>query len=142
MPIQSDLRDRKRTLCIRLMPKTEMARFALTGLAATALHYLVLTIGVELGGVAPTPMTAIAFLCAVGVSYLGQAFWVFGAKGHDTSQMMRFAVSVLVGLGLNVSIMTVATRILDLDYRLGFAAALLVVPITTFLLNRLWVFAR
>jgi putative flippase GtrA len=49
------------------------------------------------------------------------------------------AVSVL-GFVLNVAIMAIVTRVLALDYRIGLALVVLIIPVTNFTLNARWTF--
>ncbi len=120
----------------------EILRFGVVGIAATVVHYLVLSAGVEHAGADPVIMTAIAFLCAVGVTYAGQSIWVFRVRSHDATRMVRFGISVFGGLAGNVAIMGTTVNLLRLDYNIGFIAGLIMVPAATYLLNKKWVFAK
>jgi putative flippase GtrA len=41
---------------------------------------------------------------------------------------------------LNVAIMAIVTRVLALDYRIGLALVVLIIPVTNFTLNARWTF--
>ncbi|MFV0244799.1 MAG: GtrA family protein [Qingshengfaniella sp.] len=122
----------------------QVIRFGITGITATLVHFLVLTGAVEILGLSPVLANGLAFSVAVSVTYLGQSRWVFHAKAvrgtAAAGRLSRFAVSVLAGLAGNMGIMALATRGLGLDYRIGFAAGLILVPVATFVLNKFWVF--
>lgn len=120
---------------------TEILRFGIVGLAATATHYVILRLAVETLAVPPTPANGLAFLCALSVTYLGQSLWVFQERSrHGTAQMLRFTVSILIGLFANMAIMALSVHALGLTYQGGFLLGLFLVPILSFVVNRLWVF--
>jgi putative flippase GtrA len=79
---------------------------------------------------------------AVAVTYLGQSLWVFRGSGHSLARLPKFLVSVFAGLFANIGIMALAVHVFGLNYLVGFAAALVIVPIMTFLVNKFWVFSR
>lgn len=122
-------------------PGPQFIRFALVGVAATLTHALALTVLVETLLVDATLANGLAFVVAVQVTYWGQRLWVFRRAPTDASGLVRFAVTAAIGLGLNVAIMALAVDGLQLDYRIGFAAALVAVPLVSFILSRKWVFA-
>lgn len=120
---------------------TEILRFGIVGLAATATHYVILRLAVETLAVPPTPANGLAFLCALSVTYLGQSLWVFQERSqHGTAQMLRFTVSILIGLSANMAIMALSVHALGLTYQGGFLLGLFLVPILSFVVNRFWVF--
>lgn len=124
----------------------EPLRFAVTGLCATAVHFSVLTAGVEWAGLSATLANAIAFCCAVWATYFGQSRWVFrGARPIPERRLAwrrfsRFGVSVLAGFFANILIMHLATQVWGVDYRIAFVICTVLIPILTFLLNKFWVF--
>lgn len=121
----------------------QLSRFAVVGLAATAVHFLVLVIAVEAGSVPPAPANGLAFLVALSVTYLGQSRWVFHDRSkHGTAQMLRFAVSLVIGLIANMVTMAVSVQLLGLSYQTGFVLGVLLVPALSFVINRTWVFRR
>lgn len=126
----------------RRLPPGEVLRFAITGIAATLTHFTVLTLGVEAGGLGPVPANGLAFACAVCVTYLGQALWVFRVAGHSLVQVQKFLVSAGAGFAANIGLMALITGPLGLHYLAGFAAVTLLVPLGTFLANKFWVFTH
>jgi putative flippase GtrA len=121
--------------------RRELLRFGAVGLAATAVHFALLTLLVEAAGLPPPAANGAAFLGALGVTYLGQSLWVFpGRSRHGPRQMLRFAASLAIGFGANVAIMALSVQVLGLGYRAGFVLAVLLVPALSFVVNRFWVF--
>lgn len=120
---------------------TEILRFGIVGLAATAMHYFTLILMVELFAISPTLANGLAFLFALCITYLGQSLWVFQERSqHNISQMLRFIVSLGFGLLSNMVIMAVSMHALGMGYQNGFLLSLLLVPALSFMINRLWVF--
>ena len=119
----------------------QIVRFGIVGAVATAVHLGVVIILVETT-VVPEPLVAnvIAFCCAVLVSYFGHNYWTFQHRHHNAQKFARFVLITLSALGLNQMILYVATRQLGLDYRVGLLLVILLVPIFTYILARLWVF--
>ncbi len=118
----------------------QILRFGIIGLTATAVHYLVLRTAITGFGLPPAPANGVAFLIALGASWLGQSRWVFRRPGTDGARMLRFAVSALGGLLGNMAIMAIVTGAIGLPWQAGFLAALIIVPAASFAVNRLWVF--
>ena len=115
------------------------ARFAAVGLGATALHFAVLVAAVDGAGIAPAPANGLAFLVALGLSFVGQSLWVF--RRPEASRIVRFVPAALVGLGVHAGLMALLVDGAGLPYAAGFAVCVLVVPPLSFVLARLWVFA-
>ena len=121
---------------------SELLRFAVVGVAATLVHFTVLTIGVELFGIPSVPMNGLAFCTAVFVTYFGQSLWVFRRPDISVARFFRFGTSIIGGLLGNVGMMALAVEILSLPYQIGFVLSVAVVSCATFLLNKFWVFGK
>ena len=119
----------------------QLFRFGIVGAIATAVHISVVVSLVE-STVISDPLVAniVAFCCAVLVSYFGHNYWTFQHRQHSTKQFARFVLITLSALGLNQIILYVATRLIGLDYKIGLIFVILLVPIFTYFLARLWVF--
>ncbi|MFC3309983.1 GtrA family protein [Blastomonas aquatica] len=126
---------------VAALPVGQIVRFGIVGVTATAVHGLTLFVLVNRGQFSPTVGTAIAFLCAVAVTYAGQALWVFKVRQHSPAKFLRFALSAVFGLLANVAIMKLAVDVAQVHYQIGFAAAVVLVPAMTYLINKYWVFA-
>ena len=125
---------------ISRLPLWQIVRFGIVGVTATVVHGVTLLLLVKRAHLAPTPATAIAFLCAVIVTYAGQALWVFQVRQHNPAKFLRFASSAVFGLLANIAIMKLAVDAARVHYQIGFAAAVVLVPAMTYLINRFWVF--
>lgn len=120
----------------------EAGLFVVVGLAATAVH-----VGVALGVEAVTsagPLIAnlCGYLCAVTVSYLGNAKATFRRPAAHAGQFGRFLAASLAGLALNQAIIFVGVSGLGWPFWAALIPAVIVVPAASFLMAKLWAFAR
>lgn len=120
--------------------RDQIMRFGLVGITATATHITTVLVLVEWSNWGPLWANLFAFLLAVLVSFEGHYHWTFKASPPYTSAFPKFLVIALLGLGLNQTILFSVVSLLALDYRLGLAAVIIVVPSITFMANKLWAF--
>lgn len=118
--------------------KRQIGWYALTGIAATGVHFLVLNASVDtLGAVSAN---GIAFLVALLISYSSQTKLVFRKKISDLDQLKKFVVSAASGLAGHLALMYWLSEIVRWHYNLVFLIGLAVIPTAQFLVNRYWVF--
>ncbi len=122
----------------------EMLRYAINGLLATAVHFAVLTVNLE---VLHFPSAGLANLCAalagITVSFLGNRYVVFGHSAEPLlGQALKF--SGLYGLIALVhgGVLMVWTDWFGLDYRQGFVLATALQISLSYLGNKLLVFKK
>jgi putative flippase GtrA len=128
---------------IKLIKKKELGRilrFGMVGFAATATHATMALFLVEGKGLDPLWANFFSFLLAAVVSFLGHYHWTFAALNPYATAFPRFFTIALLGLGLNQAIMFCTVSVLTLNYRLGLALVVVLVPGLTFLANRFWTF--
>jgi putative flippase GtrA len=119
-------------------PLGSLLRFGITGLAATAIHVLVATALIELGGRSQVTANVVAFCTANVFSYLVNTLWSFAHRlGHRS--LLRFWLVSLVALGLTTLVSALA-QALHLHYLLGILMVVTVVPALTFLGHRFWTY--
>ncbi len=124
----------------RLPPQALLiARFGIVGLSAAAVHSGLFMLLVSYAGFSGAGATPIAFGCAFVVSYLGQSRWTFGV-GHSHAQLVRYAITQLIGLGLNTIAAHFIVDIFGLKPVFCVPFIVFVVPAVTFVLMRVWVF--
>ena len=116
--------------------------FAVVGLAATAVHALAALAAHELAGAAPMTATVTGYLCAVGVSYLGNARFTFGRPAMDAAQFARFLVVSLVGFAANLGITYGLAERLRWPFPATLAVIVVVIPALSFAGAKLWAFAE
>jgi putative flippase GtrA len=118
-----------------------LARYTVTGAAATGLHYLVLALLVEFGGW-PAPLAAGAgSIAGMLFAYAVNRRYTFRSRGPHSRTLLRFVAIALAGAALNGALVAMAVDRLSMHYLLAQCAATLVVLALTFPLNRRWTFA-
>ncbi len=122
----------------------EVARYVANGLFATAVHFSVLTIALE---VAHVPLAAaanaIAAVFGITASFLGSRYFVFRSHTETMlTQAMRFAGVYATIAVLHAGVLLVLTDWLKIDFRIGFVVATCLQMTISYLGNRRLVFAR
>lgn len=120
----------------------EIVRFGVTGVAATAAHFAFFALFFDVMGLYAPFANGLATVFASVVSYVGQRYWVFGARAASANRarILRFAVSLGVAAISHAAIIWVALHLFGLDPYVGVMLAVLIVPAMSFAINRFWVF--
>jgi putative flippase GtrA len=119
----------------------QIARFAGVGGIATLVH---VALGLLIARHFAVPVllaNTIAFMAAVGVSYLGNHGWTFARIGRHDKHFPRFLLVSFTGLALNQLIVYAAVYVGGFDYVYGLAVVVVVVPALSVLMSRHWAFA-
>lgn len=119
----------------------QAARFAIVGLAATAVHAMAALASRQILETTALMANAIGYVSAVGVSYGGSLLWTFRVEAR-LAQAARFVGVSLAGLGLNEALTYVIVETLGLPFTVALGVVIIVVPTTTYLLSRCWVFGK
>jgi putative flippase GtrA len=115
--------------------------FFVVGLAATAVHALAALAARDLGHLSPVAATAVGYLCAVGVSYLGNARFTFGRPALHGPQFVRFMVVSLAGFAVNAGLTWLLSDRLGWPFPATLAVIVVVIPALSFTAAKLWAFA-
>lgn len=118
----------------------QIMRFGMVGITATATHITTAMLLVEWAHLEPLKANFFAFSLAVLVSFGGHYHWTFKASTPYSSSFPRFSAIALLGMGFNQTIIFSVVNLLGLDYRFGLAAVIMVVPVISFMANKLWAF--
>ena len=120
----------------------EIVRFGITGVAATLAHLAVFALLFDVIDLYAPLANGLSAVFASVVSYVGQRYWVFGARaaGASRARILRFAVSLGVAAISHAAIIWVALHLFGLDPYVGVMLAVLIVPAMSFAINRFWVF--
>ena len=113
-----------------------VARFALVGIIATAVHAAILALGVEGFAMSPPIATALGFLGGVGVSYTGHYYFTFRSSQPHRLALPAFAVTACGGALLNWIIFVIITEHYQANYWIAFAIALMSVPILVLFVSK------
>jgi len=119
-----------------------LLRFGLNGLFATAVHYAALTGLVEGAGLQSAALAnALAALCGIAVSYVGNRRFVLRSRAPHRRAGVRFLACYAMTVALHGGAMALWTDLGGLDYRVGFVLFTGAAAVLTYLLNRFFVFS-
>ncbi len=116
--------------------------FAVVGAAATLTHVAAALAARELAGLSPMQANFVGYICAVGVSYLGNARFTFRRAVLHGPQFARFVAVSLAGLALTQGLTWLLVEQLGWPFWAGLAVVAVAVPALSFVLQRLWAFRR
>ncbi len=115
----------------------QISFFGLVGLSATALHAIIFA-GLSWWGVTPLIGNFVAFCCAVPVSFCGNRYLTFKADGN----FPRFVFMSAIGFGLNHTNVWFVTDLLAMDWTYALPGMLIVVPVFSFIVSKMWVYEQ
>lgn len=124
-------------------PAPRIARFVAVGTAAAAVHWLVVTAAVGVGGWHPLAANVIGWLVALQVSFLGHHRLTF--RGHGMPwwrSAPRFAAISGLGFVINEAAYAAMLRWSGQPYQVALAIVLVAVAALTYLLSSHWAFLR
>lgn len=117
----------------------ELVVFGCVGIAATATHYLVAILLVELLGVSVLSANVGGYCGAVSVSYFGHSRLTFRVSPSKT-RLIRYIVVSLCALLLSQLLLTFLTAKQWFPYRVNMALVVTTVPVASYLLSKFWVY--
>lgn len=115
-------------------------RFVVSGGTATVSHVLVFIALVEWLTMRPVFAAAGAFFVALFVSYGMNYHWTFSVSGPHRIMLPRFVLVAVLGLLINLGITYAVVDMAGYWYGYALLLVVLLVPIMTFALSKLWVF--
>ena len=116
--------------------------FLAVGLAATGVHALAALAARDIGHASAMLATSTGYVCAVGVSYLGNARFTFGRPAMDAAQFARFLVVSLIGFAANLAITHLLADRLKWPFAATLAVIVVIIPALSFTASKLWAFAE
>jgi len=118
----------------------QLGRFAIVGVAATLTHVGVALLTTYLFALSPLQANLAGFTVAVGVSFQGHLHVTFRVQDPQWRHLCRFIVLSVTSLAVSSLITALCTRSGG-NIRLAMTLVAGVVPASSFLVARLWVFA-
>ena len=122
----------------------EIVRYIINGVIATAIHFSVLTINIEIfhfqsAGVA----NFVAALFGISASFLGSRYYVYREhSGTFISHAVKFSFLYASIALLHGFILYLWTDKFGLDWRVGFVVATFVQVALSYIGNKVWVFTK
>jgi len=122
----------------------ELARYVVNGVAATLVHYGMLTFNLEVLGLRSAGLAnGIAAIFGITASFLGSRYFVFpGASAPLETQVLRFGSLYGAIALMHALLLALWTDWLGLDYRVGFLLATGLQVCLSYLGNKFLVFRR
>jgi len=117
-------------------------RYIINGLFATSIHYIALTINIEIYDMKSAGIANfIAALFGISISFLGNRYYVFRSRNKPfvNQSIMFFGLYTLISL-IHGAVLYLWTDLQGYDYRLGFIIASVIQFIMSYLGNKLLVF--
>ena len=122
------------------MVSKKFIRYGIVGAVGTVTHLGLLLILVELISLSPVIASSLAFMVVVIISYYLNYTWTFKAKNNPFTALIKYLVVCSCGFSLNAGIMYLVVDVLHGWYLLGQVIAIVVIPISNFILNSCWAF--
>lgn len=119
-----------------------IARFLLVGGAATAIHFGVLVLAVELAHVPATLASTAGFLVSAIANYLLNYRFTFRSNAAHGGAALRFACVALAGLVINAAMMGLLAQVAGWPYLLAQVLATGCVLAWNFCAHASWTFAQ
>ncbi|WP_373501479.1 GtrA family protein [Desulfococcus sp.] len=116
--------------------------YGMVGLVGTLAHYTVLAMGVEFDLMSPTAATSLGFVVGAVINHILNHIWVFKSKQMLRQTAFQFYGVALGGFFLNLGVFYTLSEIAGLQYLISQVIATGAVFLSTFMLNRIWTFAR
>lgn len=122
-----------------LQPMKLLLRYSLVGAIATAAHYALLIVCVEVGHWQAWAASGFGAIAGSQVAFFGNRRFTFDFRGGLGKSWLRFHVTAIAGAVLGMLIVGGAVR-LGVHYLIGQILATLAGLLLTFAINRVWTF--
>jgi putative flippase GtrA len=118
----------------------QFKRFFGVGLAAFAVHYVLLIVGVELAHMPAVPASLVGYVGGGIVSYVLNRTLTFASDTPYGASMRRFIIVSGVGFGLTYVLMSLFTRTFQMPYLLAQVITTGIIMFWSFLAHKFWTF--
>lgn len=115
-------------------------RFILVGGLATAIHYFILVLMVQVAGASPVLASSFGFSLSAGFNYLLNRKLTFASDRGHVEAAPRFLIVTLVGLSLNSVIVWLLVSLLAWHYLLAQLLATCITIFWNYFANKYWTF--
>ena len=118
-----------------------MLSFATIGGIATALHYVILILLVEILSVTALVASSVGFVCSAALNYWLNYHLTFKSSQRHSDAGPKFMLIAAIGLGINSGIVAIGTELARTNYLVVQVVATAFVLAWNFLANSAWTFA-
>ena len=116
-------------------------RFCLVGICVTLSFLFASTVANEVFGFPPVLATIVGQIAAIGISYIGHSSFSFRVRTDHSTYLWRYLVIVVLSFGIAVGLTWLITDLMGFSPRIATAVVAVLIPIISYLCNRLWVFS-
>lgn len=120
----------------------QFLRFVVVGCLTAACYAVSLYLLVSVAGLHTGVGAAGAYLAGMLVNYTGHYFWTYRTNRPHWSATKRYLVTNAAFFTLNASVMAVAPALLGIHYAILQLVLVGMIAISTFTIQRLWIFRR
>lgn len=117
-----------------------IARFGIVGVAATLTHMAVANTALRLLTASPYAASAMGFMVAFGVSYLGHYHFTFAGEGAHGKSLPRFFLVALSGFLASLVVLRGIAGYGGVPQAVSLTLSILVIPGLSYLAARAWAF--
>lgn len=116
------------------------ARFGIVGVLATLTHFAVLAAMLSVMQAGPVLANTVAYVLALGVSFLGHHFWTFRSKASLLASFLRFFGASGSAFVISTLLLLLMIRVFRLPDALAAFLSATTIPAMTYGASRLLVF--
>ena len=125
---------------LKSLPLRQFLNYAAVGLIGTTVHYLVLWLSVEFGGLGAVVGSVFGFIAGAITNYFANYHLTFKSRRNHQVALPQFFSVALAGLLVNTLVMTMGSKYLSWHYLINQVLATGLVLVLTFLGNKYWTF--
>lgn len=119
---------------------SQILRFGIVGVGATLTHMAAALVFLQFLNMAPLIANLCAFLIAFSVSFTGHYYWTFSKPGHQHRAVIKFFAVASTGFFINTVILAALLADGRISEPLCLIIAIMIIPIATYFLSRIWAF--
>lgn len=119
----------------------EVLRFSAVGLAASFVYFIVSNTMIIWTDIHPALSSLAAYVMGMFVSFIGQSRFTFRVEQASRKHKSRFVVLSLLGLAISYGSVFVVVEHLGQSPVWGTILTVVLVPVASYVLMKLWVFA-
>lgn len=119
----------------------KLFRFGLTGAVCSLLYAVLAHSFIKIGGLDPVFSSTAAYGLTIPVSFIGQKYFTFRARGKLGSELQGFILLHAAGLMVATALMATVEST-SYDPLFGILAVMIAVPLLSFLLMNTYVFKK
>ncbi len=119
---------------------TQIAKFGVTGVIATAIDWAIFYVLVYLVGMEPLIAQLFSFLCSTLFNYYSNTKWVFNTTKNKTRRRLvtEFFILSVIGLGISEALLAVFINVMGMNDMLAKVLTTAVVMVFNFVTRKLF----